>query len=33
MLSLPDADGGVWHKQTSERFCGLIMPEVDTITM
>src|SRR6202167_1468062 len=29
MLSLQDADGGVWHKQTSENFCGFIMPEDD----
>ncbi|HEY2861517.1 MAG TPA: glycoside hydrolase family 9 protein [Terracidiphilus sp.] len=32
MLSLQDTDGGLWHKQTSERFCGFIMPEKDTIT-
>jgi endoglucanase len=32
MLSMQDADGGVWHKQTSERFCGFIMPEKDTWT-
>ena len=31
MLSMQDADGGVWHKQTSERFCGFIMPEKDTL--
>jgi endoglucanase len=29
MLSLQDEDGGVWHKQTSEQFCGFIMPEED----
>jgi endoglucanase len=29
MLSLQDADGGVWHKQTSEQFCGFIMPQND----
>jgi endoglucanase len=29
MLSLQDEDGGVWHKQTSEKFCGFIMPEDD----
>ncbi|HET6177667.1 MAG TPA: glycoside hydrolase family 9 protein [Candidatus Sulfotelmatobacter sp.] len=29
MLSLQDADGGVWHKQTSENFCGFIMPQDD----
>ncbi|HTJ29133.1 MAG TPA: glycoside hydrolase family 9 protein [Acidobacteriaceae bacterium] len=37
MLSLQDrdgqdADGGVWHKQTSEQFCGFILPERDTLT-
>ena len=32
MLSLQDADGGVWHKQTSEGFCGFILPEHDTLT-
>ena len=32
MLSLQDADGGVWHKQTSERFCAFIMPQDDTMT-
>ena len=32
MLSLQDEDGGVWHKQTSEKFCGFIMPEADTLT-
>jgi endoglucanase len=29
MLSLQDADGGVWHKQTSEQFCSFIMPQDD----
>ncbi len=29
MMSLQDADGGVWQKQTSERFCAFIMPEKD----
>ncbi len=29
MLSMQDADGGVWHKQTSERFAGFVMPEKD----
>jgi endoglucanase len=29
MLSLQDADGGVWHKQTSENFCGFILPQDD----
>ena len=32
MLSLQDTDGGVWHKQTSEHFCGMIMPEEDRLT-
>ncbi len=30
MLEMQDEDGGVWHKQTSERFCGFVMPEKDT---
>lgn len=29
MLKMQDADGGVWHKLTSERFGGFVMPEVD----
>jgi endoglucanase len=32
MLSLQDADGGVWHKQTSEHFCAFIMPQDDLLT-
>jgi endoglucanase len=32
MLSLQDGDGGVWHKQTSEQFCGFVMPEDDHLT-
>ncbi|MFT4114504.1 glycoside hydrolase family 9 protein, partial [Silvibacterium sp.] len=32
MLSMQDADGGVWHKQTSEQFCGMVMPQADTAT-
>jgi len=32
MLSMQDSDGGVWHKQTSEKFCGFIMPEEDKLT-
>lgn len=32
MLSLQDLDGGVWHKQTSERFCGFVMPQNDKLT-
>ena len=31
MLSMQDEDGGVWHKQTSERFCDFIAPEKDTL--
>ena len=31
MLSMQDDDGGVWPKQTSERFCGFIMPEKDKL--
>ena len=27
MLTMQDEDGGVWHKQTSERFPGFVMPE------
>lgn len=30
MLSMQEEDGGVWHKQTSERFPGFVMPEDDT---
>jgi endoglucanase len=29
MLTMQDEDGGVWHKQTSERFAGTIMPHED----
>jgi len=32
MLSMQDEDGGVWHKQTSEQFCGFVMPEEDALT-
>jgi endoglucanase len=32
MLSMQDADGGVWHKQTSERFIGFVMPQDDHAT-
>jgi endoglucanase len=32
MLSLQDADGGVWQKQTSEYFCAFIMPQDDALT-
>jgi endoglucanase len=31
MLSLQDEDGGVWHKQTSEQFCGFVLPEEDKL--
>lgn len=29
MLRMQDRDGGVWHKLTSERFGGFVMPHVD----
>lgn len=29
MLRMQDEDGGVWHKQTTERFPGFVMPEED----
>jgi endoglucanase len=32
MLTMQDADGGVWHKQTTEKFCGFIMPQEDKMT-
>jgi endoglucanase len=32
MLSMQDSDGGVWHKQTSERFAPFVMPEKDSLT-
>jgi len=31
MLAMQDDDGGVWHKQTSEKFCDFIMPEKDKL--
>lgn len=31
MLKMQDADGGVWHKQTSEHFSGFVMPEDDNL--
>jgi endoglucanase len=31
MLSMQDADGGVFHKQTSTHFCGFVMPEQDKL--
>jgi endoglucanase len=30
MLTMQDADGGVYHKLTTARFCGHIMPNLDT---
>jgi endoglucanase len=30
MLSMQDADGGAWHKQTTEKFGGFIMPDKET---
>ena len=29
MQSMQDEDGGAWHKQTSERFAGFVMPHED----
>jgi endoglucanase len=31
MLKMQDEDGGVWHKQTSERFPGFIAPQDDRL--
>jgi endoglucanase len=31
MLTMQDSDGGVWHKQTSIRFCGIVSPEKDDL--
>ncbi|HYA63415.1 MAG TPA: glycoside hydrolase family 9 protein, partial [Candidatus Sulfotelmatobacter sp.] len=31
MLQMQDDDGGAWHKQTSERFPGFVMPEDDLL--
>lgn len=31
MLSMQDNDGGVFHKQTTERFSGFVMPQEDTM--
>jgi endoglucanase len=31
MLSMQDEDGGVWHKQTSERFADFLTPEQDAL--
>ena len=32
MLSMQDADGGMWHKQTTEKFSGFVMPHEDRMT-
>ena len=32
MLTMQDEDGGAWHKQTSEKFPGFVMPEDDHST-
>ena len=31
MLSMQDQDGGVWHKQSSDRFADFVMPDKDTL--
>jgi endoglucanase len=31
MLKMQDDDGGAWHKQTSERFAGFVMPDNDKL--
>ncbi|MBE0659288.1 MAG: glycoside hydrolase family 9 protein [Bryobacteraceae bacterium] len=31
MMTMQDKDGGVFHKQTTERFSGFVMPEKDTM--
>lgn len=31
MLTMQDTDGGVWHKQTTEKFSGFVMPDKDTM--
>jgi len=31
MLTMQDADGGVYHKLTTKSFCGFVMPEKDTL--
>lgn len=31
MLKMQDDDGGAWHKQTSARFAGFVMPEDDVL--
>jgi endoglucanase len=32
MLTMQDDDGGVWHKQTSERFAPFVLPQDDALT-
>jgi endoglucanase len=32
MLGMQDSDGGVWHKQTSTSFPGMVMPDQDRFT-
>jgi len=32
MFAMQDGDGGVWHKLTTEKFCGFVMPKEDTDT-
>jgi endoglucanase len=32
MLTMQDEDGGVWHKQTSERFPPFVLPHDDTLS-
>jgi endoglucanase len=31
MLSMQDGDGGVWHKETSDRFSDVVMPDKDKL--
>lgn len=31
MLSMQDADGGVWQKQVSDQFCGFVPPDKDPL--
>jgi len=31
ILTMQDADGGVYHKLTTKSFCGFVMPEADTL--
>jgi endoglucanase len=32
MFTMQDTDGGVWHKLTTEKFCGFVQPEDDRDT-